>query len=218
MIKALVFDFDGLIVDTEFVWFEAFKEVIFEHYNKELTTEEFALCIGTENSVLFDYLDKKLGTVIDRNKIEELTLAKHEEKMITPALRPGVLEYLRQAKEIGLRVGLASSSTLQWIEYYLRETGILHYFEVLKTKDDVAQVKPHPELYLQAVSALGVLPSEALAFEDSVNGCKAAVSAGLRCIIVPNQLTRGLLFENYAWRLESMEDCNLPQLLQQLAK
>ncbi|MGC5326338.1 HAD family hydrolase [Brevibacillus sp. SYSU BS000544] len=218
MIKAIVFDFDGLIVDTENAWFEAFRDVFSEQFGMNVTLEEFAMCIGTENSVLFDALERKVGRPLDRNGIERLTLQKYEEKMTAISLRPGVLEYLKEAKKLGLRIGLASSSSRKWVEHYLTETGIIDYFEVLKTKDDVEQVKPHPELYLQAISSLGVGSAEALAFEDSANGCNAAVAAGLRCVIVPNLLTRTLQFEKYDWRLESMEDCSLSQLVTYLTQ
>lgn len=117
---------------------------------------------------------------------------------------PGVVELLDTAKAAGLKIGLASSSKLAWIEDYLEKLCIRHYFEVICTADDVAKVKPDPELYIQALRELGVKADEAVAIEDSPNGARAAASAGMHCIIVPNELT-GLLAFDAAGRSRHVE-------------
>lgn len=136
--------------------------------------------------------------------------------MKTETARPGVEAYLAAAKELGLKVGLASSSDFKWVSGHLKELGLFDEFEVIQTADDVEEVKPNPELYLKGAEHLGVEPSECLAFEDSVNGSIAPKRAGMKCVIVPNKVTSALLFEEYDHRLESMAEMELELLLQRL--
>jgi HAD superfamily hydrolase (TIGR01509 family) len=124
-----------------------------------------------------------------------------------------VIAYLEAAKEMGLKIGLASSSTRSWVTGHLERIGLLHYFETVKTSDDVEQVKPNPALYLEAAKALGVKPEEAVAFEDSLNGAKAAKAAGMYCVVIPNPVTKHMNFEETDLVLESLAEKELHQLL-----
>lgn len=211
----MIFDFDGLIIDTETIWYEAFKDALLQ-FEVDLTIEQFSLVIGTDDTVLDQYiLDniKKSSTIIE---VKELAKILFEEKIGQPLLRDGVEDYLIAAKEAGLKIGLASSSKRSWVESYLTQLGILSYFEVIKTRDDVTMVKPDPELYLQAVNSLGVRPKEAIAFEDSLNGLKAARAAGLKCVIFPNPVTSHLAFEDYSLRFSSMAERSLLDILTEI--
>lgn len=212
-LKAIIFDFDGLIVDTETIWFEAYKEILF-NYGIELSLEQFSKVIGTDDTELYAYIEQNLTTPVDSMEIEASVKELVKEKLGLPVLREGVADYLREAKEIGLKVGLASSSGREWVEGFLTKLNIIQYFDVIKTRDDVHEVKPDPELYHRAVEALGVSPSEALAFEDSLNGLKAARAAGLHCAIVPNPVTAHLDFDDYSLRLSSMGEKALKHVLQ----
>ncbi len=212
MIKAIVFDFDGLIIDTETVWYEAFREVAKE-YNIDLPLEEFAKCIGTHDDVLYEYFEQKVGIEINRAEIRKRAGEIHRQKMKQIQAREGVEQYITAAKELGLKVGLATSSTREWVERFLNELKLYEQFEVIKTRDDVENVKPDPELYTKAVEALGVQPQEAIAFEDSANGAKAAIAAGLQCVIVPNEVTSSLIFEKYHLRMSSMGDMSLKDVI-----
>ena len=98
---------------------------------------------------------------------------------------PGVLDYLRDAHRLGLKVGLASSSSCAWVEGHLVRLGLREYFDCVRARDDVSITKPDPALFLSAVETLGVQPCEAIAFEDSRNGLIAARRAGLHCVAVP---------------------------------
>lgn len=122
-------------------------------------------------------------------------------------------EYLLEAKELGLNIGLASSSGREWVEGYLKKLNIFSYFDVIRTRDDVSRVKPDPELYVKAVEALGVAKSEVFAFEDSLNGLKAARAAGIQCVVVPNSVTAHLDFTDYSLKISSMSDLRLRQVL-----
>ncbi|MFD1019865.1 HAD family hydrolase [Thalassobacillus hwangdonensis] len=214
--KAVIFDFDGLIVDTESVWFDVFKDAL-QEYGVDLTMEEFALAIGTTDDVLFDHLDKTYAVQLDRNAIREKTEALYQQRMEVLILREGVLDYLQSAKQLGLKIGLASSSSRSWVEGFLKKFDIFNYFEVIRTKDDVNRVKPDPELYLQAVEALEVAPEETVVFEDSANGLEAAKAAGLHCVMVPNPVTAILSFEGHRLKLASMGDMELNRVLDQIS-
>ncbi|MBS4213774.1 MULTISPECIES: HAD family hydrolase [Neobacillus] len=214
--KAIIFDFDGLIVDTETIWFEAYKEVLEKGYGINLTLQQFSKVIGTDDTELFAYIQENLSTPINSEVIENSVKQIVLEKMKEPAAREGVEEYLKEAKELGLKIGLATSSSREWVEGFLKKLHIFKYFNVIKTRDDVSKVKPNPELYIQAVKALGIKPSEAVAFEDSLNGLRAAREAGIHCVVVPNQVTSHLEFHGHSHRLSSMEEINLKQLLQKI--
>lgn len=213
MIKAIIFDFDGLIVDTETTWYECYREVLASH-NLELSIEQFSKVIGTTDEVLYDYIRGNLQKPVEREEIESAVRSLFAGKMGEPFLREGVEDYLKEAKEMGLKIGLASSSRREWVESYLKKLGIFHYYEVIKTGDEVAKVKPDPELYARAVEALGIEPREAVAFEDSLNGLIAAIGAGVHCVVVPNQVTAHLAFKGHRHRLSSMGEMSLKEVLQ----
>lgn len=217
MIKAVVFDFDGLIIDTETIWYEAYKDALFQH-KVDLTIEQFALVIGTDDTVLDKYILDNIKEPSTIPEIRELASKLFHEKIGHPILRDGVEEYLIAAKEAGLKIGLASSSKRDWVEKYLTQLHIISYFEVIKTRDDVTTVKPDPELYVMALNALGVNPDEAIAFEDSLNGLKAARAAGLKCVIFPNPVTTNLAFEDHSLRLSSMAERPLAYILKELSE
>ncbi|MBU8917820.1 HAD family hydrolase [Bacillus sp. FJAT-29953] len=214
--KAIIFDFDGLIVDTETIWFKAYKEVLEKGYGINLTLLQFSKVIGTDDTELFAYIQENLSTPINSEAIENSVKQIVLEKTKEAAAREGVEDYLKEAKELGLKIGLASSSSREWVEGFLKKLHIFKYFDVIKTRDDVSKVKPDPELYIQAIKALGIQPSEAVAFEDSLNGLKAARKAGVHCVVVPNQVTAHLEFYGHTHRLSSMTEMGLMQLLQKI--
>jgi putative hydrolase of the HAD superfamily len=208
LIKAIIFDFDGLIIDTETPWFEAYKETM-GFYNVDLPLEHYVKCIGADNTVLYEFFKQQLGESCNIQEIEAKAKSIYKVKMKTPRAREGVKDYLQEAKNLGYKIAIASSSTREWVTHYLDELGLLNYFEVIITRDDVDKVKPAPDLYLKAVDALNISSSEALAFEDSLNGLQSALAAGLKCVIVPNPVTESLAFDKYDLRLKSMTEKSL---------
>lgn len=215
MIKAIIFDFDGLIIDTETAWYLAFKEVLHDH-NVDLPLDLFVKCIGTKDTELNNYIEEKLGK--DKiDVIQKLAHDNHITKMESVDIRAGVREYLEDAKRLGLKNGLASSSTRTWVEGFLKQFQLFDYFEVIKTGDEVEKVKPDPTLYIKAVEALNINAAEAIAFEDSANGAKAAIAAGLKCVIVPNEVTKGISFEHYHLRINAMSDMKLEHVISHLS-
>lgn len=214
MIKAIIFDFDGTIIDTETAWYEAFREAYRTH-DVELTLELYSQCIGTSLHSFnpYEYLVTHLNLPIDLDEFRSLVRSRHSLLMEKEAVRPGILEYLKQAKAHGLKIGLASSSERAWIDKYLNQLEIHSYFDCIRTANDVAKVKPDPELYQQTLACLGASPREAIAIEDSPNGARAAAAAGMYSVIIPNTITAALEFEESNYRLESLMDLDFRHLI-----
>jgi beta-phosphoglucomutase-like phosphatase (HAD superfamily) len=118
---------------------------------------------------------------------------------------------------MGLKVGVASSSTRDWVRGHLARLGILESFDCLRCRDDVASAKPEPDLYISVLECLGVLASEAIAVEDSPNGVMAAKRAGLRCVAIPNSITARLDLGQADMVLGSLADLTLAELLRKIA-
>lgn len=191
-IDALVFDFDGLVVDTERPELEAWRAVYDDH-GVALTFEEWAVCIGTVDA--FDpheRLEELVGRPLDRREVAELR--RRHYAALAPGIEvfPGVLDWLEDAAERRLQVAIASSSPPSWVERHLERFGLLDRFLHRSCHDGSCPPKPAPDLYIRAVEALGVEPAAALALEDSPNGVRAAKAAGLWCVAVPHDLTRDL--------------------------
>ena len=217
MIKAVIFDFDGLIIDTELPEYQSWQE-IFQGYGCNLPVPVWAVCIGTSFSGFdaHEYLEAQLGRSIDREPIQA---QQHERKMQLverQQVLPGVEDYLEEAQRLDLGIGLASSSRLDWVEPHLSRLGLRDYFGVIKTRDDVEKTKPHPALYRQALEDLGVAPGEAVALEDSPNGALAASRAGIFCVAVPNELTGQLAIEAADMKLTSLDELPLKELIGQI--
>jgi HAD superfamily hydrolase (TIGR01509 family) len=193
MLKALIFDFDGLILDTEtpevLVW-----QSIYREHGFELPVEEWAKTIGGWGISDFDAAEHLSSISQGRLELDSLKTRHREEfdEMIhaSPVL-PGVIAMIEQAKENGVRVAVGSSSTHSWVDTHLKRLGIFGYFDHVVCQDDVqsGRSKPHPDIFLKALSRLNVRPEEAVVFEDSVNGVTAARRAGIFVVGVPNPLT-----------------------------
>lgn len=214
MIKALIFDFDGTIIDTETPWYFAFQE-IYGNYGLELPLELWGKCIGTTFAEFdpFEYLELCLKEPINRDEITNRSKEFYQKHMDKHDLREGVRDYLSLAKLKGIRLAIASSSTLGWIQKYLEKYDLVDSFDIIVARDHVGQVKPSPELYLKAIELLGIEPTEAIAIEDSLNGLKAVKAAGLYCVLTPNDVTKAMKFENYDVRVDSLGQLSLDQLL-----
>ncbi|HEV2146349.1 MAG TPA: HAD family hydrolase [Longimicrobiaceae bacterium] len=218
MVRALVFDFDGLVFDSETHEYAVVREIFREH-GADLPLELWGTCVGTHDGA-FDahgYLEECTGRTLDREAIVRLRRERFYAAVEGHGPLPGVEAMLDAAREMGLRIGLASSSRRGWVVGQLGRLGLLPYFDALRTADDVARVKPDPELYLSACDALGVAPHEAVAFEDSPNGALAAKRAGMRCVVVPNSVTAALAFGEHDMRLGSLLEVELAALLARLA-
>jgi len=212
-IKALIFDFDGLIIDSESPGFQAWSEAFAAH-GRELPFEKYSLAIGTHNG--FDpvtYLEELTGLELDKQQVEAQCNERWRGLMEMQTVMPGIVECISRAGECGLRVAIASSSTRDWVTSHLSRLGLADRFNPICCRDDVAAVKPEPDLYLLALDKLGIDATEAIAFEDSPNGILAAKRAGLYCVAVPNVLTSRLPLDLADRRVASVADVDLGELI-----
>jgi putative hydrolase of the HAD superfamily len=217
-IKAVVFDFDGTLMDTETCAYDAFCG-IYEEHGQRLALEAWAVGIGTHGAFdPYEELERLMGKPTDREAIQARFAEVHEANLLKIGLFPGVLARLEEARRLGLAIGLASSSDRAWIERHLVSQGIRHYFQVIRSSDDVERVKPDPTLYRLAVEALGVKPNVAVAIEDSVNGLRAAKAAGLFGIAVPNRVTSGMDFKEADLIIDSLEQRSLEEMIHVLER
>lgn len=214
MIRALIFDFDGLILDTEGPIYQSWQE-LFASFGFQLPFSEWAGNIGTAEEPLdpFDLLEAQLGHPVDRESLEAKRRQRELDLIALQPILPGVRDYIEEAHSMGLKLGLASSSSRQWVTGHLRQRGLLSFFECIRTSDDVELTKPHPALYLSALEGLQVNAKEAIALEDSPNGILAAKRAGIFCVAVPNLLTRHLPLHHADLRLTSLAEMPLRELL-----
>ena len=218
MIEAIVFDFDGLILDTETPEFDAWQEV-FQSYGATLDREVWDWSIGrySKDFNIYAHLGELSGERIERDVVRPRMRRRYLELIERNPILPGVADCLETAKGMGLKLAVASSSTPGWAKGHLENRGLLHYFEFVLSAGDVVNAKPDPELYTKSVGRLGVKPENALAIEDSANGLTAAKAAGLRCVVVPNPMTEGMDFGAADLRLGSLADVSLEELLAELS-
>ena len=209
-----MFDFDGLIFDSETHEYECVRELFAEH-GAELPLEVWGRCVGREADFFdpYAYLAERTGVAVDGAALRARQRTAFQSRVERAGAIPGVEEALRAAKSLGLRIGLASSSTRGWVEPQLKRLGLWHYFACVRTREDVERAKPDPELYRSVLRCLGVEPHAAVAFEDSPNGALAARRAGMWCVVVPNPVTATLAFGEHDLRLESLMQAELADLL-----
>ena len=213
--KALIFDFDGLILDTETSDYYSWQQV-YQTYGQELPLPLWLTYVGGTAATDFepyDYLEALLGEKVDREQIWI-----NRRKIDLEALEglpplPGVEDLLLAAKDRGLKLAVASSSPASWVEGHLTRLELLDYFDEIVTSDDVEKTKPDPALFLLAADRLGVLPGEVVVLEDSQNGVVGAKKAGIFVVAVPNLITRESDLSAADLHLNSMADITLDELL-----
>lgn len=191
VLAAVIFDFDGVILETETPEVRSWEEV-FRRYGAEYPEWYWRYTLGRgAEQVMKQPYDLLAEQGVDANRDEVLQLRGHvlERLLAELEILPGVLDRIREAKDLGLRLGVASSSKHAWVDGHLDRIGLLPMFDQIVCADDVERAKPFPDLYLLCCERLGVDPANAVAFEDSVNGAKAAKEAGLYVVAVPTHLT-----------------------------
>ena len=212
-----MFDFDGLILDTEEPVYRSWVEV-YEAHGEELPFERWVEIVGSTTIGFHPqhHLEERLGRALPKEVLER-RISRRTELVLAKQLLPGVVQRIDEAKALGLKLGVASSSTADWVRGHLARLGILERFDCVSCRDDVANVKPAPDLYVAVLACLGVQPSEAVAIEDSPHGVTAAKRAGMRCVAIPNSITASLDLSHADLLLGSLADVTLPDLLRKLA-
>jgi putative hydrolase of the HAD superfamily len=194
-IAAVLFDFDGVLVDTEWAIYQAWLRT-FNAHGHELPLAVYTRCIGSDfatwspkthleelSGLAFDWHD------LDARRQEEILRDLAEEKTM-----PGVIELLEHLDAKGVRRAVVSSSSHHWVDGWLEKLAFADRFETVVCRGDAPQIKPAPDLYLEAARRLGLSPAECLVIEDSYNGVKSAKAAGMRVWVVPNRVTGSLDF------------------------
>ncbi|GAB3132527.1 HAD family hydrolase [Amycolatopsis stemonae] len=191
--RALVFDFDGTLADTESAVLQTWQEVFREH-GVDLPMAAWYAVIGTQHTTpaMFALLAEHVPG-IDPEALRPRSKARVHELLRELGPREGVETYLRTAKDHGLKLAVASSSSGAWVNPHLERLGIADCFDAVLTGDR-HKAKPDPDLYLAALAALETTAEETIAFEDTPHGVTAAKAAGLTCVAVPNAITESLDF------------------------
>lgn len=193
MLKALIFDFDGLILDTEtpevLVW-----QSIYREHGFELPIEEWEKTIGGYGISNFDaaeHLARLASGRLDPAALRVRYRMEADQIIHANPMMPGVTDMIEQAKEAGMDIAIGSSSPHAWVDSHVKRLGIFHHFNHVICADDVepGRTKPNPDIYLKALEQLKVRNDEAVVFEDSPNGVLAAQRAGIFVVAVPNPLT-----------------------------
>lgn len=210
---AALLDFDGLILQTEASGFASLR-LLFAARGVEYHLADYLHIVGTTNEANDPYalLARRTGRTEDRGALMAERSA-HEERLNADLVPlPGVVALLDQAAALGWQLAVVSSSSHDWVDRHLRRIGLLGRFATVVCRGDAPQAKPAPDLYLEALRRLGLGATEAVAFEDSYNGSLAAARAGLRCIAVPHELTRGQDFSHCSRVVGSLAEVDLRAL------
>ena len=195
MFAAVLFDFDGVLVDTEWAIYQAWLRT-FEAHGHDLPLEIYTRCIGSDFATWSPktHLEDLSGMDFDwhdldaRRQQEIMQDLKHQGTML------GVVGLLDQLAAGGVRCAVVSSSSHAWVDGWLERLAIFDRFETVVCRGDAPQIKPAPDLYQEAAKRLRLEPGQCLVIEDSLNGAKAAIAAAMPVWIVPNRVTAGLDF------------------------
>lgn len=216
MVRALLFDFDGLIVDTELPIYESWRRIYAEH-GAELSLAEWLPVVGSGTSLgdRFDAvrrLEELTGRPLDRDAVVAQRRALRSALCDEAPLRPGVKELLERARERELKTGIVTRARDEWVERHSRRLGLAHEGDALVCANGDHGV-PKSGLYLCALDALCIAPAEAIAFEDSPAGVAGAREAGIFCVAVPNAVTRAAAFDDADAVMDSLVERPLDELL-----
>ena len=217
-VKALIFDFDGVLIDTETADFGSWREVYVAH-GATLALDDWVSCIGKAPGAFDPYaeLEAVLGSEVDRAAIRAKRRTRYAELAASLPLLPGVAEYVTDATRLGLRLAIASNAAGHEVVAHLSRLGLAGCFDCVSCAADVLPGKPDPAVYTAALASLGAHANETLAFEDSPSGVAAAKAAGIICVAVPGPLTGGLNLSAADITLTSLAHVPLPELLSRIA-
>jgi HAD superfamily hydrolase (TIGR01509 family) len=213
-IKGIIFDFDGLICDTETPEVRAW-EALFSEFGLTFPFDRYQETIGAihNDDSPFVFLEEMLDHPVDRCEVKEGFLHYRNKLIAAEPMRPGIFGYLNESRKEGLHIGLASSSPRSWIDHHLSRFRLLDFFSCIKTCNDVSNTKPDPELYIKSLECMQLQGHEVIALEDSPNGVSAAKKAGIYVAVFPNEVTRIFKFINADLVINNLEEMPLKEML-----
>ena len=219
MIEAVIFDFDGLILDTETPVYLSWKQV-FQDNGGDLTIEQWGECVGAKYTsfnppiMLEEQLDKRF----DRERLRVTQRRLFDDLLREETVRPGVQALLDELADRDLKMAVASSSDREWVMSHLDRMGLWDYFDCVCCGDEVIEAKPAPWVYLAALADLRVKPHRAIALEDSPHGIQAAKAANVTCFAIPNTITQLLDLSAADHEIESLADHCLDDLVELIVR
>jgi HAD superfamily hydrolase (TIGR01509 family) len=214
LLKALIFDFDGLILDTETPEMEAWHK-IYQDHGALFSVQAWGQIVGGAGVTNFEpaqHLESLLGHPIDRESVRQQARRLSDAAILQQPVLPGARGLLAEARERAFKLAIASSSPHDWVDNHLKRLDMFACFDAILCADDVTRTKPDPGLFLAALQALQVQSKEAVVFEDSPNGILAANLAGIFSVAVPNPLTIQLDIGKADLILHSLEQVSLENL------
>lgn len=214
MIKGIIFDFDGTIIDSETPTFDAWANV-YKQYGQVLPQELWRTIIGTADGKFqpAEYLFNKLQKNVSLDEIRQLAAQTEKELLAAIPPLPGVVDYLKSAREMGIKLGISSSGTSDWVRGNLERLQLSDYFEAITTQEEVQLTKPYPYLFEKTTKKLGLFPYQVIAIEDSPLGVTAAQAAGIFTVAVPNAVTCDMNLSHADMVLASLAEVSLPDLI-----
>lgn len=212
MMRALVFDYDGLIVDSETPEYYCWKKV-YEDHGESLPVQDWVHVVGgAQHFDMRAELERRLGRAIEAWERVDASRVEHYRSIFDQqSLLPGVQALFDEGRRLGWKIGVASNSTSGWVSSGLKRFGLHGHVGALRARDTAKAPKPDPAPYLEVLEELGALAQPSFGFEDSAPGVAAARAAGLTVIAVPNELTKHHDLRAAHHLLESLEHFKLPE-------
>jgi HAD superfamily hydrolase (TIGR01509 family) len=193
--KAVLFDFDGVLVDTEWAIYQAWLRT-FQAHGHDLPLDVYTRCIGSDFETWSPktHLEELSGLAFDWHDLDQKRQDEIMADLAGEHAMPGIVSLLENLNQWGTRLAVVSSSSHSWVDGWLEKLDLTKHFETTVCRGDAPQIKPAPDLYLEAAKRLGLAPEHCLVIEDSLNGTKAGRAAGMKVWVVPNRVTTGLDF------------------------
>jgi len=218
VIRAVLFDFDGLIVDTELPTYTSWRDA-YKEFGVDLALPDYLPAVGTGSSTSladggFDaiaHLETMIGKRVDRDAVVERRARRKIELCESARLLPGVFDRLAEAQDLGLRTAIVTRNSDDWVAAHCSRVGLAHPWDLIVCANDTPTMDK-ADLYRRALAELEIAPDEAIAIEDSPPGIEAAKAAGLYCVAVPNEVTRGASFAAADRVYGSLEELSLAEL------
>jgi HAD superfamily hydrolase (TIGR01509 family) len=215
-VEAVIFDFDGLLMDTESPMLDSWRNEWRQH-GLDLDVDTFFADHGGDvTPERYARLARAVGPDFDQAASHARRIAYRDRLLATLGLAPGIAGWLDQAQELGIRLAVASSSPGSWVRGLLAGVHCLDRFELMACGDEVSQPKPDPGVYLLALERLGLPAARVIAVEDAPHGVAAAQAAGMRCVAIPNRHASPARFAAADLLLTSAAEAGLEQVLARL--